>query len=251
MKILLVEDDTELCSGFASYIDKLDGITLSGVTNNSDKAVELIADTYPDAVILDLELHDGSGNGLLVLNALNSMPLPFRPYVIVTTNNSSSTTLETARKLGADFIMSKHQQDFSVKSVLDFLIMMKSVVSKNSDAQKNTEPSEQKNRRLRKRIDTELNFVGISPKALGYTYLAEAIQIIMREPQPNVCLVLADIHKKNEASIERAMQNAINRAWKQADVFDLLNHYTARISSEKGVPTLTEFIYYYANKLKE
>ena len=49
---------------------------------------------------------------------------------------------------------------------------------------------------------------------------------------------------------ERAMQNAIHRAWKKADIEDLLKHYTAKVNSEKGCPTITEFICYYANKLK-
>lgn len=46
------------------------------------------------------------------------------------------------------------------------------------------------------------------------------------------------------------MQNALNRAWKQTDVDELLVHYTAKVNTERGVPTITEFIYYYANKLK-
>ena len=46
------------------------------------------------------------------------------------------------------------------------------------------------------------------------------------------------------------MQNAINRAWAISNIDDLLENYTAKISSSKGVPTLTEFIFYYANKIK-
>ena len=46
------------------------------------------------------------------------------------------------------------------------------------------------------------------------------------------------------------MQNAINRAWKTTDIDDLLRYYEARINSERGVPTSTEFIYYYANKIR-
>ena len=45
------------------------------------------------------------------------------------------------------------------------------------------------------------------------------------------------------------MQNAINRAWKNVDPEDLLANYTARIKSSKGIPTITEFIFYYAQKL--
>ena len=61
---------------------------------------------------------------------------------------------------------------------------------------------------------------------------------------------MAKNYKKSDASVERAMQNAINRAWRVSDIEELLTHYTAKIHSEKGVPTTLEFVYYYANKVK-
>lgn len=61
--------------------------------------------------------------------------------------------------------------------------------------------------------------------------------------------MLGEKYKKSDASIERAMQNAINRAWRTSDIDDLLTYYTARIQSQKGVPTIMEFIFYYANKI--
>lgn len=72
----------------------------------------------------------------------------------------------------------------------------------------------------------------------------------IKEKSPNICRALAEKYKKNDFSIERAMQNAINKAWRTSDIDDLLTNYTAHINTEKGVPTLTEFIYYYANKVK-
>ena len=254
LSILLVEDDQTACRDFFDYIEELDDVSLIGVTNNSSKAIEYIKDYLPDAVILDLELHHGSGNGLLVLKELKLMLLDKYPYVLVTTNNSSFVTYETARQLGADFIMSKHQADYSVKNVIDFLNMMKPIIhSRHQAAAKEhatTESPEQRNRRIILRITTELNNVGISPKAVGYQYLVNAIQLVVRQPMQNLCTVIGQKYGKTESSVERAMQNAINKAWRTSDIDDLLHYYTARISSDKGMPTLTEFIYYYANKIK-
>ena len=73
-------------------------------TNNSFDAIEMVKNYLPDAVILDLELHLGGGNGLLFLNELKKLTLTRRPYILVTTNNSSNITLEQARSLGANFI---------------------------------------------------------------------------------------------------------------------------------------------------
>jgi hypothetical protein len=84
---------------------------------------------------------------------------------------------------------------------------------------------------------------------LGRSYLIDAI-IHRAEGQQSQVAAIAKKYSKTEASVERAMQNAINKAWSTMQPEDLLLHYTARIHSEKGVPTVTEFVCYYANKLK-
>ena len=61
--ILLVEDDEKACEELRSYIEQTSDIRLQGITNNSTEALELVRSGLPDAVILDLELHYGGGNG--------------------------------------------------------------------------------------------------------------------------------------------------------------------------------------------
>ena len=57
--------------------------------------------------------------------------------------------------------------------------------------------------------------------------------------------------RKGEQGVVRAMQNAINRAWNGGDPEELARMYTAHVHSDKGVPTVNEFIYYYAQKIKD
>ena len=101
-----------------------------------------------------------------------------------------------------------------------------------------------------RRVNKELDQIGINPRNIGYCYLSDAILMIMKDSTANVYKQLAADYKKSDASIERAMQNAINRAWRISSIEDLLSHYTAKIHSEKGVPTTLEFVHYYANKIK-
>lgn len=254
LSVLLVEDDPRACSEIVAYIEELEAITLVGTTNNASTAVETIKDCAPDAIILDLELHQGGGNGLLVLQAMEEMPLSVRPYVLITTNNSSSVTHEYARKIGADFILSKHQEGYTGKSAVDFLRMMAPMIQgrvPGDPEHKDAERPAQRSKRMRRRISTELNLVGISPKAVGYQYLIDAIELVIEKPVHGICGVIGTRYGKTEASVERAMQNALNRAWKTEDIDQLLIHYTAKISSAKGVPTVTEFVYYYANLIKQ
>lgn len=252
LSILLVEDEPSPCQRFIDEIETRDNFNLVGITNNDLKALEYIKDNQPDILILDLELHFGSGSGLNVLCGLKDIPLQNTPYIVVTTNNSSPTTYESARELGADYIMSKHQKNYSEKYVLDFLEMISPSIHRKSETKSvefNAPAKHDLEKKLSRRIMQELNQVGISPKSVGYKYLVDSIKLTMEQPVHNLCSIIGKTYGKTESSVERAMQNAINRAWATSDIDDLLTYYTARISSSKGVPTLTEFIYYYANKL--
>ena len=203
--------------------------------------------------MLDLELHYGGGNGLFFLDGLKKMNLSHRPYILVTTNNSSVITLEQARSMGADFIMAKYESQYSAQYVVEFLRMMSDVILEAKAQTQNSAPvvsEEERTRSLTQRIHRELDFVGISPKAIGYQYLTDAILLAFHDPQPNLCRKLSEKYHKTDVSIERAMQNAINRAWRTSDPDDLLEHYTARIRSDKGVPTLMEFVSHYVNVLR-
>jgi len=254
LNILLVEDDTEACVKFAEYADMSPNTSIVGVTNNSYRALELVSEMHPDAIILDLELNQGQGNGLQFLQDLKTADIPFKPYILVTTNNTSNTTYDYARQYGADFIMSKHKEDYSEKNAIDFLEMMKDIIQNNINKQyssySTTESPVQYEKRLKKRIAMEIDKIGISPKANGYQYLIDAIYLAINGTTTNICVEIGKMYSKTTASVERASQNAINKAWKTEDIEDLLANYTAKIRSEKGVPTLTEFVFYYANKIK-
>lgn len=253
LNILIIEDDMQTCQKFVEYADSSDEINIVSITNNSYRALELVEEYLPDAIILDLELNDGKGNGMLFLESLKNAQIPFKPFILITTNNSSNTIYDYARQLGADFIMSKHQEDYSEAKAIEFLKMMKAIIQGNIQKQHAeyaaTEPPQDYNKRLLRLITIELDHIGISPKAIGYKYLSEAILLVINGKNHNLSGTIAERYDKTDTSVERAMQNAINKAWRSNDIDELLKHYTAKISSEKGVPTLTEFIYYYARKI--
>ncbi len=250
--ILLVEDDARECEDMKNYINTLDHIRLTGITNSSDDAIASVKKDLPDAVILDLELHRGGGDGLLFLANLKLLRLKRTPYILITTNNPSKIVHKAAREAGADFIFTKFQNDYSAQRVIEHLLQIRELTSHHifSAHPVSSESSIQREKRMLERIQHELNLVGISPKVVGYKYLTDAILLTIQQTDTNLYRILGEKYKKSDASIQRAMQNAINRTWRMSDPDDLLMYYTARISSEKGCPTIMEFIFYYANKLR-
>lgn len=254
LNILLLEDEPDVCERFKQEIDLTQDMKLLAVTNDSHQALELASEYNPDVIIVDLELHFGKGNGLLFLEKLKECALATSPYILVTTNNSSTTAYSFAGTLGADFIMYKHQEDYSEKYVIDFLRMMHSIICSRqlspNPLHTTTETPEQRQQRFRRITCMEMDFIGIHPKSVGYQYLIDGILLSIDKHQPNLISVIAEKYTKTSASVERAMQNAINRAWRTTDIDDLLLHYTAKIHSSRGVPTIAEFICYYANKIR-
>ncbi len=263
--ILILEDEPDECSMFQQYVNSLEHVSIVGCTASSSEALALAQQTLPDAVIVDLELHNGSGNGLQFLAAVKQLALSPSPYLLVTTNNSSQTTHEAARSLGADFILTKYEADYSAQYVIDFLTMMLGTLKPahpNTMTSTHTEQTKFTSKQSRPAaplpaefdvlefIQNELNIIGISPKAVGYRYLADAILIKSLNPQANLFTILGPRYKKSDPSIERAMQYAINCTWRLNDIDELLLIYTARIRSDRGVPTIMEFIYFYSTKTR-
>lgn len=253
LTILLVEDDPRACAEFRAYTDSIDSVTLAQVTNSSSQAVEYVKSHLPHAVILDLELTEGSGNGLDFLHRIQSPDIPYKPFIVVTTNNSSSTIYHHAHKAGADFIMYKHQQDYSAAMVIDFLLSLQHDIfasfGKGAPMDEASKEKVHRQTQLRKRLQSEFQLIGLTTKSKGYQYLIDATMLYQEGSSSDWCLRIAQEYKKSEPSVERAMQNAIKRTWTTSDTQDLYKYYTAPIRMDRGYPTLLEFISYYADRL--
>lgn len=252
LTILILEDDFDECTALERYACKFDDIAIVSITNSAEDAVEDIRRLSPRAAIIDLELHEGRGSGLDVIRELYSdTDIKHRPYILVTTNNTSVITYDYAREHGADYIISKHQENYSEKTPIDFLLKMKNIILNSSfgDLFYNEESRNQRTKRIRRRIITELNRIGINPKNVGYQYLLEVIYSAIENPAENAFQTIAEKRKISHKRVVRSIENTIKRAWRTTSFEDLYRNYTANITSESGFPTITEFIYYYANKI--
>ena len=232
--ILLVEDNVEETIEMSNAIESVEEMELIGVTNSSSQALKYVKDYLPDVVILDLELLNGSGSGLSFLMELQNECLPKIPYIIVTTNNISKFAVDSSHNYGADFIFSKHQEDYSAQTVVDFIKTINPLITKKNNIKNYTSPQllRDSQKRLTKRIMYELDIIGISPKSIGYSYLVDAIKIMIDGKTTYISAAVAKKYGKTDSSVERAMQNAINRAWRYNDISTLYEHYTATIYSE-------------------
>lgn len=251
LTILLIEDDPIACKELEAYFNTCEDLQLVAISNNSNIALKLVSAYLPNIILLDLELHYGGGNGILFLSELAKHPVPNPPYIIITTQNMSDATLSQARELGADLILTKYDSLYSPEYVGSTIRLMEAgILRKNTTVAQipDSSPAQLENQ-VKLRIQREMELIGINPKNKGYAYLVDSIQNYMADPSIHLSRTLVDKYHKSEKSIERAMQNAIKRAWDTNDIDDLLKYYTAYIRPDKGFPTLMEFICYYANRI--
>lgn len=258
MPLLLIEDNEEEVSCFRNYIETRNDVKLLKDTNSSYTGLEYTKTYMPEGIILDLELHNGEGSGISFLEDLQKVKMDFKPLIVVTTNVSSSIIYTHIRELGADFIFYKKQSDYSPEMVINSMVSLRETLysSKNNvkKIKTTTETPSEHEERLKDRIDNELDVIGVSTHLKGRKYLFDAIFYLLTNTDKDcdsVFSYVAKTHKLGNSSISRAMQTAINYAWRTSSIEDLEKYYTARINYHTGVPTPTEFVYYYDEKIRK
>lgn len=253
--LLVLEDEIKIAHQYKELSKRHPLVKYLGSTSSASEALEMCKKLKPNSIVVDLELQQGEGTGLDFLKSLREHPLSPKPYIIVVTNNVSSSTHKIARNLGADFIITKNQKDYNAKMVLDLFRTYNETYNCCDDElyeNKKTqlEAALEYRTRLKERISEELDLIGISPRVKGRKYLRDAIELTCDKERPNLSAMIAKSYSVSTPSVERAMQGAINRAWNTTDTETLEKQYTAYINPDRGHPTATEFIFYYADKVK-
>jgi CheY-like chemotaxis protein len=117
LRVLLVEDSPLLVQRISELVEDLPNIELVGTAGTEPEAVARLDAGDVDAVILDLQLHTGSGFG--VLRALQRRGTG--PAVIVFTNFAIGAYRETAFALGARHFLDKSRDYDRLPAVLQEL----------------------------------------------------------------------------------------------------------------------------------
>ena len=253
INVILIEDDTTECINMKNYINSRDDIKLVDIVSSPEDAITSIKTYIPDAIILDIELNNGKGSGLEVLDGMKSLNLPFKPIIIITTNISSKLVYTYAHENGVDMIFHKLKDDYSPELVVRNILLLSEIKAGERAVTKlEVESANDYKNKISERINRELDLVGISSHLVGRKYIHDSILYILEsnEDSENVFVYLAKKYKKGNSTIGRSIQTAIEHAWRKSSIEDLQKYYTAVVNYNTGVPTPTELIYYYVDKIK-
>jgi len=101
LRVLLVEDSKLLAERVREALEQIPDVSVVGTADTEAAAVSMARTGQVDAMILDLQLREGTGFG--VLRTLGKQ----RPAVVVLTNFSLPTFAERARDLGVEQFLDK------------------------------------------------------------------------------------------------------------------------------------------------
>ena len=260
VNVVIVDDNPMILNTLDEMISSEAGLSVIGRADNGKDAIDMIKDTEPDVVLLDLVMP--RVDGITVVENIKKKTSMFKnPAFIILSAVGGEQMTEESFKAGANyFIMKPFDRDILVNKIRRIgkrpsRPVMGKVLEAPQKASTLEEEKYNKEEHLETDITKMLHELGIPAHIKGYQYLRDAITMVVkdREMMEAVTKILyPEIAKKNLTSssrVERAIRHAIEVAWGRGslEVIDELFGYT--ISTGKGKPTNSEFIALIADKI--
>lgn len=264
VNVVIVDDNPMILNTLDEVISSEAGLSVIGRADNGKDAIDMIKDTQPDVVLLDLVMPQMDGI-TVVENIKKKTSMLKNPAFIILSAVGGEQMTEEAFQAGANyFLMKPFDKDILVNKIRRIgKRPVRPVPGKVLEAPlKAATPEEAAMNReeyMKEHLETDitkmLHELGIPAHIKGYQYLRDAISMVVRDREMMEAvtkILYPEIAKKNYTSssrVDRAIRHAIEVAWGRGslEVIDELFGYT--ISTGKGKPTNSEFIALIADKI--
>lgn len=257
IRIMLVEDETEVCNSFRTALAQHPAMTLVYETDSEAQALDYLEVHTTDVMILDIELNEGDGISLLEHIETHKLE---KPFIIVVTNTTSKVILSYTRAHGADYIYQKANLSYSAAKVLSIVERVfpyqkleNLYHSKHLVEQFNQEKADAI---TLKYIESELEKLGFLRKHVGFSYISEAILLLLKDKDGSLHVsseiypILAQAHNSSVGGVERGIRNAIEATFTGARMHVLHQFYPFPYDESRSRPTNAEFLKNMASRLR-
>lgn len=262
ISILLSDDNVEFTNTLTTYLEKQEDIEVIGVAKDGNEAYQMIINTKPDVVLLDIIMPHLDGLG--VLEKVGNTKLEKTPIFIMLSAVGQDKITQRAINLGAQYYVVKpFDIELLVKRIRD-VRFNQNVPSRGNFISREARPSyieiepSSKNdkSKLEALVTNIIHEVGVPAHIKGYQYLREAIMMVVNNIEvinqitKQLYPEIARKYHTTPSRVERAIRHAIEVAWGrgQSDTVERIFGYT--VSATKGKPTNSEFIAMIADKLR-
>ena len=119
LRVIIVEDSAIIRARLAESLGEMPNVEIVGQVETEAEALALLKEARWDAAVLDLQLKQGTGLG--VLKSLAHGARPANTKIIVFTNYAFPQYRDRSLSLGADYFFDKAREFHRVREVLNQL----------------------------------------------------------------------------------------------------------------------------------
>ena len=229
------------------FLSKKPDLQVVGVGHNGAEALDMLAATKPDVMLLDIIMPHLDGIGVLERLAQSGEP---RPKIIMLTALSQEQMTKRVIDLGANYYVLK---PFNLETLAT---RVRQLANNESVSVTTVSTSENKVANLEFRVSNFLHELGIPANIRGYLYLREGISLVTEENEliNGVTKILypmiAKKFKTTPSRVERAIRHAIEVAWGRGNLEAINRIFGFTVDTRRGKPTNSEFVALVADRMR-
>ena len=265
INVLIADDNQDFSHTLSAYINSQEDMQVLGMAKDGNEAIDIINDTNPDVVLLDVIMPHLDGLG--VLEKINSMKKEKRPMCIMLSAVGQDKITQKAIGLGAEYYVVKpFDIELLMKRIREIknfkptqeIASIKNFYLGQSKPQyidiSSSKASKEDN--LEALVTNVIHEVGVPAHIKGYQYLREAIMMVVNDIDvinqitKSLYPKIASKYNTTPSRVERAIRHAIEVAWGRGEQKAVESIFGYTISASKGKPTNSEFIAMIADKLR-
>lgn len=262
ISVLIADDNQEFSHTLSTYINSQDDMEVIGMAKDGNEAMDMITNTNPDVVLLDVIMPHLDGLG--VLEEIRDMKNEKKPISIMLSAVGQDKVTQKAISLGAEYYVVKpFDIELLIKRIREIKFfkpnqstnnfITKEVKQQYIDLSKDAGKKEEN---LEALVTNIIHEVGVPAHIKGYQYLREAIMMVVNDIDvinqitKSLYPKIAFKYNTTPSRVERAIRHAIEVAWGRGQQEAVENIFGYTISAAKGKPTNSEFIALIADKIR-
>jgi two-component system, response regulator, stage 0 sporulation protein A len=260
--VLIADDNPDFAMTLVSYLEKEQDMEVIGIAKDGKEACDMIINTQPDVVLLDVIMPYLDGLG--VLEKISVANMSKKPICIMLSAVGQAKITQQAINLGAEYYVVKpFDIELLIKRIRD-IKNYRPAPSQNAFVNREikvpyieiSEGSKKDEDSLEALVTNIIHELGVPAHIKGYQYLREAIMMVINDIDiinqitKQLYPEIAKKFKTTPSRVERAIRHAIEVAWSRGEQSSVERIFGYTISAAKGKPTNSEFIAMIADKLR-
>ena len=261
ISVLIADDNHDFAMTLVGYLEKDEEMEVIAMAKDGKEACDMIMNTEPDIVLLDVIMPYLDGIG--VLEEMAKKEMKKRPIFIMLSAVGQPKITEKAMSLGAEYYVVKpFDIELLIKRIKEIKDYRPTPRESNFINREIKAPYiEVRHGRnggdnLEALVTNVIHALGVPAHIKGYQYLREAIMMVINDIDvinqitKQLYPDIAEKFKTTPSRVERAIRHAIEVAWSRGQQEKVENIFGYTISAAKGKPTNSEFIAMIADKLR-